>query len=34
MYGPLHNKQHLFEFDPPTQRIGAGEENKIIQEDS
>ena len=28
MYGPK------FEFDPPTQRLGAGEENKIIQEDS
>ena len=28
MYGPK------FEFDPPTQRLGAGEENKIIHEDS
>ena len=28
MYGPK------FEFDPRTQRLGAGEENKIIHEDS
>ena len=27
-YGPK------FEFDPRTQRLGAGEENKIIHEDS
>ena len=26
-------RQHLFEFDAPTQRIGAAEENMIIQED-